>query len=72
MVIILATRSEVRGFKLAAESMDFFRGQKILSTTSFGRQVKSMVPCRSLRNVKESQAEIRASEQNLLDFPRSM
>ena len=40
--------------------------------TSFGREVKPWVPCLRLRHVKEPQAEIRAFEQNLSDFSRSM
>ena len=38
--------------------------------TSFGREVKPWVV--DLRHVKEPQAEIRASEQNLSDFSHSM
>ena len=38
----------------------FFQSIKILSMTSFGREIK------------EPEAEIRASEQNLSDFSRSM
>ena len=54
------------------ESMDIFQSVKFLSMTSFGREVKPWVPCRRFPNVKEAQAEIRASEQNLSDFTRSM
>ena len=43
----------------------FFQSVKILSMTSFGREVK-------LWHIKEPQAEIRASEQNLSDFSRSL
>ena len=50
----------------------FFQSVQILSMTSFGREVKPWVPCLDFRHVKESQAEIRASEQNLSDFSRSM
>ena len=32
---------------------------------SFGREVKPWVPCRTFTTVKERQAEIRASEQNV-------
>ena len=49
----------------------FLQSVKILSMTFFGREVKPSVPCHSLRHVKEPQAEIRASEQNLSIFPRS-
>ena len=44
----------------------FFQSVKILSMTSFGREVKPRV------RVKEPQAEIGASEQNLSEFSRSM
>ena len=40
--------------------------------TSFVREVKPWVPCRRFTVRKKPQAEIRASEQNLLDFSRSM
>ena len=56
MVIILISGSEVRGFD------GFFPSVKILSMIFFV----------DLRHVKEPQAEIRASEQNLSDFSRSM
>ena len=52
---------------------EFFQSVKILSMTSFGRQVKTVGPVSlDLRHVKEPQAEIRASEQNLSDFSRSL
>ena len=40
--------------------------------TSFGREVKPWVRIIHLRHVNEPQAEIRASEQNLSDFSRSI
>ena len=46
-------------------SMDLFQSVKILSMTSFGKEVKPWV-------VKELQAEIRASEQNSSDNSRSL
>ena len=52
--------------------MDFFKSVKIMSMTSFGREVKTWVRKVDLRLAKESQAEIRASEQNLSDFSRSI
>ena len=55
-----------------AEVDGFFSERKNLSKTSFGREVKPWVPCRKLRQVKEPQAEIRASEPNLSDFSRSL
>ena len=62
VVITLATGAEIRGFK---------PGVKILSKTSSGSEVKPWVPCRRFTARKRTQAEIRASEQNLSDFPRS-
>ena len=50
----------------------FFQSIKILSMTSFRREVKQWVPCRRFMQVKEPQAEIGASEQNLSDFSRSL
>jgi hypothetical protein len=38
-------RTEVRGFK-SGGSRRIFQGEKILSTPSFGREVKLWVPCR--------------------------
>ena len=40
--------------------------------TSFEREVKPWVLCLRLRHIKEAQAEIRASGQNLSDFSRYM
>ena len=40
--------------------------------SSFRREVKPWVRIVDLRHVKEPQAEIRASEQNLSDFSRSI
>ena len=60
MVIILATGSEVRGLK-PGRGRWIFQRVKILSMTSFRREVKPW-------HVKETQAEIRASEQNLSEF----
>ena len=66
------TRLWIRGSRVRSRprSMDFFQSVKILNKTSFGREVKSRVV--DLRHVKETQAEIRASQQNLSDFTRSM
>ena len=72
VVIIISSGSEVHWFKPGRGRLIFFQSVKILSMTSFGREVKPCVPCRSLRHVNEPQAEIRASEQNLSDFSRSM
>ena len=68
MVIILASGSEVRGFD-PGRGHGFFQSLKILSMTSFGREVSRVV---DLRYVKEPQADIRTSEQNLSNFSRSM
>jgi hypothetical protein len=40
-----------------AEAVGFF-GQKILSTPSFGGEVKPSVPCRALRHVKEPKSDM--------------
>ena len=45
---------------------------KILSMTSLGREVKPWVRAVDLRQVKEPQVEIRASEQNLSAFSSSL
>ena len=50
----------------------FSQSVKILSMTSFRREVKPGTRVVDLRHVKESQAEIRASEQNFSDFSRSL
>ena len=42
---VLAFGTEVRGFKLG-RSLRIFQGEKILSTPSFGGEVKPSVPCR--------------------------
>ena len=55
VVIILATRSEVRGFDPGRDRW-IFSERKNLNMTSFGREVH-------LRHVKEPQAEIRVSKQ---------
>ena len=41
---VLAFGTQVRGFK-PGRSRRIFRGEKILSTPSFGREVKPWVPC---------------------------
>ena len=46
VVIILATGSEVRGFKRGRGRWIFFQSVKILSKTSYIREVKPWVPCR--------------------------
>ena len=66
VVIIFASGSKVRGFD------ELYQSVKILSMTSFGREVKPWFRVVHLRHVTEPQAEIRASEQNLSDFSRSM
>ena len=71
MVIILASGSKVRGFD-PGRGRWIFQSVKILSMTSFGMEVKPWIRVVDLRHVKEPQAEIRASVQNLSDFSRSM
>ena len=74
MVIILATGSEVHGFKPVRGRwiFFFFFGLKIMSMISFGREVKPWVRIVDLRHLKVPQAEIRASGQNLSDFSCSV
>ena len=50
---------------------EFFESVKILSMTSFGREVEPWIPCRRFTARKKPQAEIKAYEQNLSDFSRS-
>ena len=71
MVIILASGSEVRGFD-PCRGRWIFQSVKILSMTSFGREVKPGSRVVDLLHVKEPQTEMRVSEQNLLGFPCSM
>ena len=68
------TRHWVRGSRVRSRprSINFFQSVKILSMTSFGREVKPLLPCRRYTTRKKPKAEIRASEQNLSDFSRSM
>jgi hypothetical protein len=41
-----------------AEAVGFFGEKKILSTPSFGGEVKPSVPCRALRHVKEPKSDV--------------
>ena len=50
---VLAFRTQVRGFK-PGRSRRIFRGEKILSTPSFGGEVKPSVPCRRFTACKRS------------------
>jgi hypothetical protein len=52
-VSVLATGTQVRGFK-PGRSRRIFKGQIILSTPSFGREVKPIVPCRRLAACKRT------------------
>ena len=45
--------TQVRGFK-TGRSLRIFQGEKILSTPSFGREVKPFVPCRRFMACKRS------------------
>jgi len=56
---VLAFGNQVRGFKLG-RSRRIFKGEKILSTPSFGGEVKSSVPCRRFAACKRS-LELRGS-----------
>ena len=51
---VLAFRTQVRGFK-PGRKRRIFRAEKILSTPSFGGEVKPSVPCRRFAACKRSQ-----------------
>jgi len=50
---VLAFGTQVRGFK-PGRSRRIFKGEKILSTPSFGEEVKPSVPCRRFAACKRS------------------
>ena len=50
---VLAFNTQVRGFK-PGRSRRIFKGEKILSTPSFGGEVKPSVPCRRFASCKRS------------------
>src|SRR5215470_19410872 len=50
---VLAFSTQVRGFK-PGRSLRIFRAKKILSTPSFGGEVKPSVPCRRFAACKRS------------------
>jgi hypothetical protein len=50
---VLAFSTQVRGFK-PGRSSRIFKGEKILSTPSFGGKVKPSVPCRRFAACKRS------------------
>jgi hypothetical protein len=50
---VLAFSTQVRGFK-PGRSRRIFKGEKILSTPSFGGEVKPSVPCRRFAACKRS------------------
>ena len=50
---MLAFGTQIRGFK-PGQSHQIFQGEKILSTPSFGREVKLFVPCRRFMECKRS------------------
>jgi hypothetical protein len=54
---VLTFGTQVRGFK-PGRSRRISRAKKILSTSSFGGEVKLPVPCRALRHVKEPKSEV--------------
>jgi len=56
---VLAFGTQVRGFK-PGRSRRIFKGEKIFSTPSFGREVKPSVPCRRFAACKRS-LELRGS-----------
>jgi len=49
---VLAFSTQVRGFK-PGRSLRIFKGEKILSTPSFGGEVKPSVPCKRFLNGME-------------------
>jgi len=51
--LLLAFSTQVRGFK-PGRSLRIFKGEKILSTPSFGGEVKPSVPCRRFAACKRS------------------
>ena len=51
---LLAFRTQVRGFKPRPKPSDFSGRKKILSTPSFGRELKPFVPCRRFTACKRS------------------
>ena len=57
---VLAFGTHVRGFK-PGRSRRIFQGEKILSTPSFGREVKLFVPCRIFAACKRTRKCTRAS-----------
>jgi len=57
---MLAFGTQVRGFK-PDRSRRIFKGEKILSTPSFGGEVKLSVPCRRFAACKRS-LELRGSQ----------
>jgi hypothetical protein len=58
-VSVLAFGTQVRGFK-SGRSRRIFKGEKILSTSSFGGEVKPSAPCRRFAACKRS-LELRGS-----------
>ena len=50
---MLAFSTQVRGFK-PGRSLRIFKGEKVLSTPSFGGEVKPSVPCRRFAACKIS------------------
>jgi len=57
---VLAFGTQVRGFKPDRRRRIYFKGEKILSTPSFGGEVKPSVPCRRFAAYKRS-LELRES-----------
>jgi hypothetical protein len=53
---VLASDNQVRGFKPGRSRRIFKRAIKILSTPSFGKEVKLSVPCRRFAASKRTQA----------------
>ena len=65
---VLAFGTQVRGFK-PGRSRRIFQGEKILSTPSYGREVKPFVPCRILATCKRIRKCVRGSRSFRFKLP---
>jgi hypothetical protein len=65
---VLAFGTQVRGFK-PGRSRRIFSGEKILSTPSFGGEVKPSVSCRALRHVKEAKSDVEVATFGKISLP---
>jgi hypothetical protein len=65
---VLAFGTQVRGFKPGRTSR-IFLAKKILSTPSFGGEVKPSVPCRALQHVKEPKSDVEVATFSKISLP---